>query len=144
MYNWTIPTTQTGGTDYAIRVTSTTNATYTSTSANFTITGPPPPSITVTVPAGGESWAAGTRYAITWTYTGNPGNYVRIELLNDPAGTVNRTITTFAWIGSGGNGSYNWTIPFYQTPVPGNYRIRITSTSNPAATYTSNPFTIVP
>jgi hypothetical protein len=83
-------------------------------------------------------------HAINWTYTGNTGNFVRIELLNDPAGTVNRTIITFAWIGSGGNGSYNWAIPFNQTPVPGNYRLRVTSTSNPAITNTSNPFMIVP
>ena len=39
-----------------------------------------PPSITVSVPNGGEPWAAGTTQTIRWTYTGSPGTYVRIEL----------------------------------------------------------------
>jgi len=144
-YNWTIPSNQVGGT-YTVRVTSTTNAAATDKSnAFFTITGPPPPTIAVTVPNGSESWRRNTGNYIRWTYTGTPGIYVRIELLNDPAGTVNRTIATQAWVGNGGNGSYYWYIPNSQTPAPGNYRIRVTSTTNGAITDMSgNFFTIAP
>ena len=142
-YNWSIPSSQVGGA-YKVRVTSTTNAAATDTSdVSFTITGPPPPTIAVTVPNGSESWRRNTGNYIRWTYTGTPGNYVRIELLNDPAGTVNRTISTQAWVGNGGNGSYYWYIPSSQTL--GNYKIRVTSTTNGAIADTSNNvFTIAP
>lgn len=140
-YAWTVPTTQTLGNDYRIRVTSTSNSTYTDTSdGTFTITAPPPPSITVTSPNGGESWTAGTTYQIKWTYTGNPGTYVKIELLK--GGSVNRTITSYASKGSNGSGSYNWKIPSTQAPGT-DYKIRVTSTSNSSVTDTSNAdFTI--
>ena len=49
-YPWAIPSTQAGGSDYQVKVTSTTNSAYTDTSnANFTITGPlPVVSVTLT------------------------------------------------------------------------------------------------
>ena len=132
-YNWTVPTGQTLGSDYTIRVTSTTNAAYTDTSNNnFTIAGP---TITVALPNGGETWTRGTTNTIRWTYTGNPGNYLRIELWK--AGTLNRTIALFAWKGTGGIGSYNWTIPSNQT-LGIDYRIKVTSTTNAVYTDTSN------
>ena len=94
-YNWTIPSSQAGGSDYTIKVTSTTNSAYSDMSdGTFTITGPPPPSITVSVPNGGEPWAAGTTQTIRWTYTGNPGTYVKIELYKN--GVLNRTISSYA------------------------------------------------
>ena len=68
------------------------------------------PTITVVAPNGGESWAAGSTQTITWTYTGNPGSAVKIELLN--AGSP--SITYYAVVGSGGNGSYNLIIPANQ------------------------------
>jgi methionine-rich copper-binding protein CopC len=98
------------------------------------------PTITVTSPNGGENWLAGTTHTISWTYTGNPGSSVRIELLKGVS--VDRTIVNSTPIGSGGNGSYPWTIDPNQTP--GNdYKIRVTSTTNSAYTDTSdNYFTI--
>ncbi len=132
-YNWTIPATQTGGTDYKIKITSTSNGTYTDTSNNnFTIVAA---SITVTAPNGGESWKAGTTQAIRWTYTANPGSNVKIELLKD--GVLNRTIKSSTSIGSGGNGSYNWAIPSTQTAGT-DYKVRITGTSNTTINDTSN------
>ena len=130
-YNWAIPSNQAGGSDYKIKVTSTTNSAYSDMSdGTFTITGPPPPSITVSVPNGGEPWAAGTTQTIRWTYTGSPGTvrkdraYTRTEVLN-------RTISSYARIGSGGNGSYNWAIPSNQAGGS-DYRIKIRSTTNSA------------
>lgn len=137
-YNWTIPATQTGGTDYKIKVTSTSNSSYTDTSDNnFIIIAA---SITVTVPNGGESWKAGTTQTIRWTYTANPGSNVKIELLK--GGSLNRTIKSSTSIGSGGNGSYNWAILSSQTAGT-DYKVRITSTSNTTINDTgNNNFTI--
>ena len=88
----------------------------------------------------GESWTAGTTQTIRWTYTGNPGNSVRIELLN-PDESVNGTITNSVSIGTGGNGSYNWPIP--STQAGGTYKVRVTSTTNASATDMSDAnFTI--
>jgi len=35
------------------------------------------------LPNGGENWIRGKAYTITWNYTGNPGTYVKIELLKN-------------------------------------------------------------
>ena len=95
----------------------------------------PAPSITVTTPDGGETWPPGTTQTIRWTYSGSVGSYVRIELFKN--GVLNRTISKSTSIGSGGNGSYNWNISSTQTP--GNdYKVRVTSKSNPSYTDTSN------
>jgi hypothetical protein len=91
--------------------------------------------ITVTFPNGGESWQAGSTQTIKWTYTGDPGPSVKIELLKGTS--VNSTITSNTSIGSNGSGSYNWTIPTTQT-TGSDYKIRITSTSNSSYTDTSD------
>jgi hypothetical protein len=143
-YSWLVPSTQTGGSEYRVRITSTSNSAITDTSDNnFTIVGPPPPTITVTSPNNGtESWPAGTSQTITWTYTGNPGTYVKIELLQN--GVFNRVISSSRSKGSGGSGSYSWLIPSNQTQGS-DYKVRVTSTTNSAINDTSdNGFAITP
>ncbi len=132
---WTVPQGLTAGSDYQVRVTTTSGA-YTDTGDNaFTITGPVAPTITVTSPAGGESWAIGSSQTIRWRYTGNPGYLVRIELLKNDA--LNRVITYGAPIGSGGRGAYQWTVP--RGLAAGNdYKIRVTSFSDSACTDTGD------
>jgi hypothetical protein len=135
---WTIPSNLTPGNDYAIRVTSTTNGAYTDTSdSDFTIASP---TITVVSPNGGETWTAGSAQTIRWSYTGNPGSYVRVELLK--GGVVNCTIASSASKGKEGSGSRNWKIP--ATLAPGNdYAIRVTSKTNSAfADASDSEFTI--
>jgi precorrin isomerase len=135
-YSWPIPSALAGGSDYQVRVTSTTNSVYTDASdGNFTITGPTPPSITVTSPNGGENWAAGSTQTIQWAYTGNPGSYVKIELLK--GGVLNRTISSSRSIGTAGSGSYSWPIP---SALAGgsDYQVRVTSTTNSAYTDASD------
>jgi hypothetical protein len=136
-YSWTIPANQTPGTDYSIRVTSTSNRAYSGTSDSyFSIVAP---TITVVSPNGGENFAAGSTQTISWSYTGNPGSYVKIQLLM--GNVVNRTIASFASKGSGGSGSYNWHIPSTQLP-DSDYRIRITSTNGAYTDTSDNDFII--
>ena len=140
-YNWTIPTTLTPASDYQVKVTSSSNSAYTNLSDFFSITPLPPPGITITSPLAGENWTAGTRQTISWTYEGNTGSYVKIELLK--GGTLDSTITSSYSVGTNGNGSYNWTIP--NTLTPGSdYQVKITSTSTSSCTDTSDSFTIGP
>jgi len=136
-YNWTVPSNLSSGSDYVIRIKSTSNASITDTSDNpFSIAGPPPPSITVTSPNGGETWTAGSYKTITWTYTGDPG-YLKIELLKGTS--VVSTISSYAYKGSNGSGSYNWTVPS-NLSSGSDYVIRIKSTSNASITDTSDNF----
>jgi predicted glutamine amidotransferase len=96
-----------------------------------------PASIVVSSPNGGQSWVAGTKHAITWSVTNLTG-YVKIELLKlgSPVRTITSGVTAIS-------GSYNWSILTSQ-PSGSDYRIRITSTSNPTVSDTSDAnFTIV-
>jgi inhibitor of cysteine peptidase len=134
-YNWTIPSTQATGSNFTIKVTSTSNSAISDASnAPFTIAAP---SITVTSPNGGETLSRGSVVPIKWSYAGNPGANVKIELYN---GTIlNRTITSSTSLGTG---SFNWTIPSTQA-LGSNFKIKITSTTNSAISDTSNAaFTI--
>jgi len=128
-YSWTISSTQTLGTDYKIRVTSTSNSAITdSSNSNFAIVAG---TLTVTIPNGGESWKRGTTHTITWSKSGSPGSYVKIELLK--SGVVNRIITSSTY----NDGSYNWYIPSTQTAGT-DYKIRITSTAYSSIRDSSN------
>lgn len=95
--------------------------------------------ITIVSPNGGEVWKRGTYHVIKWRFNGNPGPYVKIELLKN--GVVNSVIHKSypkdAW-----NSRYPWVIPVNQAPGK-NYRIRVTSTFNSSYSDTSNKtFTI--
>jgi 5-hydroxyisourate hydrolase-like protein (transthyretin family) len=128
-YSWTISSTQTLGTDYKVRITSTTNtAVSDSSNSNFAVVAG---TVTVTTPNGGNSWIRGTSHTITWSKSGSPGSYVKIELLK--GGVVNRVITS----STANDGSYSWTISSTQTTGT-DYKIRITSTSYSSITDSSN------
>jgi hypothetical protein len=137
-YDWTIPAGQASGSDYKIRITSTSKSVFTDSSDNnFSIV---PAGITITAPVGGR-WGAGTKQAVRWTYVGNPGPFVKIELLK--GGVLSGVITPGADIGSGaGLNGYMWAVPLDQTP--GNdYQMRVTSTTNAAISSTGNNFSIL-
>jgi len=126
-----------------VTFTNTTNGNGNTTRAvSLTITGPSSGSITVTSPNGGENWAAGKTQTINWTYMGNPGSYVKIELLK--GGKLSLTIYNSRSIGTAGSGSYSW--PIRSTLAGGSdYQVRVTSTTNSAYTDTSDGFiTITP
>jgi len=131
------------GSDFRIRISSLNNPLYADTSdASFKVIADTGSSLTLVTPHGNEHYVQGSPQTISWAYTGDPGPSVKIEALRGD--TVLAVVTPNAPIGAAGSGSYNLTFP-YSTPVGSNYRIRITSTSNPAWTDTSDlPFTIVP
>ena len=137
-YNLTVPSGTPLGTDYLIRVTSTSDPAITDTSNGpFTISSP----IKVVSPDGGEDWQLGSAQSIQWSYAESAGSSVKIEALRGE--TVIATIPNVP-IGKNGSGFYNLTVPS-RTPVDDNYRFRVTSTSNLVYTDTSNaPFTISP
>ncbi len=121
------------GTNYMIRVTSTSIPAYTDTSDGpFTISS----AITVMSPGGGESYSIGSDLPINWTYTGNPGPTVNIDVLKNM--TVLKTLTGIP-IGPGGSGSLSVPIPA-ATPLGSDYQIRVTSGSFTACTDTSDGF----
>jgi len=94
-------------------------------------------SITVTAANGGESWARGTPHTVTWSYTGSPGSTVKIEVLKGsiPIGTIAES----APIGSGGKGSYTWTI-FPSGSTGNDYKVSVQSTSQPTIKDISNNY----
>ena len=96
--------------------------------------------VSIASPNGGDVWLAGTTALITWTYTGNPGSSVKIELLK--GGAVNSVLKSSLPIGANGTGSYTWKIPANQ--IQGNnYSIRITSLQDNSITDTGDAaFTI--
>ncbi|NOR59969.1 MAG: hypothetical protein GQ469_04995 [Methanosarcinales archaeon] len=95
------------------------------------------PTIIITSPNGGEEWQAGTTQTIQWTYTGNPGPGVEIEIFNS-SGPVQTF--TYVPIGSDGSGSYSWIIP-ENLAFRTDYQIRITIIGS-AYSDTSGYFTI--
>jgi hypothetical protein len=93
------------------------------------------PSLSITQPASGASWQAGTTHAINWTFTGYPGSSVKIDL--SKSGSSAGVIVSSTSISTG----YNWLIPADLTPGT-DYKIMVTSTSNSAVTGTSAFFSI--
>lgn len=100
---------------------------------------PLPAEIVVTSPTGGENWVAGSKHTVTWTYSGNVGSKVYIELLH---AYLSIPISSGASTGKNGTGSYSWKVPASLTAEDG-CRIRVTSVSNLSCSGESaNTFTI--
>jgi len=93
----------------------------------------------VIYPNGGEKIDAGSKIKITWKYTNDPGDNIKIELCK--SGVLYKTIIDST---PTINCYYDWYIPDEETSA-NNYSIRITSKSNPSITDDSdNYFTINP
>ncbi len=74
----------------------------------------------VTSPDGGESWAGGTAYNITWTTIDINKDIADIEYSSDGGSTWNSIAS-----GVGDTGSYSWTVPSIDVPTA---KVRVTAT----------------
>ena len=136
-YSWGVPADQPAGALYTVRVATSDGAFADTSDGPFAITVPVPPSVTLATPNGGEVWTRGTQRRIAWNSTGNPGAYLKIELLDGGAPVT--TLTTKARRAAG---YWTWKIPARLAPG-GRYTIRVTSTASAAYRDTSDaPFTI--
>ena len=126
-FTWTVASNVALASDYQVRVTSTTNSAIGDVSDGFVAVVNTGSRITVLSPNGGESVVAGSRQTVRWSYTGTPGSFVRISLFK--GGVWKRTIVSSAPIGSGGTGSFEWTVPVTQTPGS-DYKVKVLSTSS--------------
>jgi hypothetical protein len=94
-------------------------------------------SLLVTSPNGGESLRIGRTQTIRWSYTGQPGSTIKIQLLKN--GAVVQTIAKSAALGANGQGSYTWR-PSYRLKPGSFYKIRITNTTNSVYSDTSDNY----
>jgi hypothetical protein len=95
----------------------------------------PTGSITVTAPAGGETWPAGSTQNVAWTWTANVGPAVDIELWKGSAKAAD--IAT----AQSNTGSFSWDIPA-GTPWGDDYTVRISDPVSAAVGISPAPFTI--
>jgi len=130
-YYWTIPSNQPLGSSYQIKVTDFYDNSIYDFSEYFTID---ERTITITSPAGGETWYRGEKNTIKWT-SKNVGSYVKIEYSR---GSFSYYVITS---GASNTGSYEWNIPGDAT-LDSQYRIKISSYSYSSIYDVSNYFSI--
>jgi hypothetical protein len=125
-FDWTVPSAQTPGSDYRIKITTLSPSPiwWDESDANFIIE-----KITVTSPNGGEFFGRQRAYSITRDSSG--AGYVKIEILK--GGSLDSTISTSTL----NSGSYPWAVPPAQT-LGSDYAIRITHLANAAVYDQSN------
>ncbi|MEK7872661.1 MAG: hypothetical protein AAB502_02235, partial [Chloroflexota bacterium] len=87
------------------------------------------PALTVTSPNGGESWTIGSMATIAWSSSDVNGT-VGIDLSRDGGQTWSSIVRR-----SPNDGSYTWNV---KGPATAQARVRVTSTSTPAASDASN------
>jgi len=100
------------------------------------------PGLTVTFPNGGEGYCINQGTGIEWSYWGDLGQTVKIELLK--GGVLDRILSPSTSIGNEGIGYYYWVVSPTQ-PIGDDYSIRISSITDPAINDTSDgPFSVMP
>lgn len=129
-FDWTIPSGQSGGDDYRIKIIGVEDPSlFDESDSNFAIG-----TITVSSPNGGESIETGSTTTISWSSL--LGGSVKIELL--AGGSLDSTIVS----STANDGSYSWSLSSDLYP-DSDYRIRVSSLSNTDINDVSNnDFTI--
>ncbi len=137
-YVWDIPSNEATGTNYRVEVYSTLDSLNLNdlSDADFSITASTGTFVEVLEPNGGEVWAAGTSYWISWNDDFPEG--VNIELWKN--GVYDSNIATNV-LGS----AYSWAIPVTQTPST-HYKVEVYSTldSTNLQDFSDAEFEIVP
>lgn len=100
-YSWTPDFALPGDSTYRIALSASAGSIWDFSNGNFTIDAP---TVTLTSPAGGETWMPGTTHVITWTSQNVLGNILIQPYLNGVAQTALTTNTE-------NDGTYSWTIP---------------------------------
>jgi len=134
-FNWTPLNTLLEGTDYTIKITSTTNSNVWFESAAFSVL--IFPVITVTSPISTTVLEKGTQPTITWTY--NITDNVKVELFK----TGNSTAVSLITASTSANSISTWTVPTTLT-IAGDYYIKVTSIANSSISDVSENFWIKP
>lgn len=94
--------------------------------------------LTITAPAAGASWQAGTTHTITWT----PSGGILLVLINLIKISTNTTVLTIS-SGASNTGSYSWTIPAALAPLTNDYKIYVQRSPSLAIDWGySSPFSI--
>ncbi|HEB35182.1 MAG TPA: PEGA domain-containing protein [Candidatus Aminicenantes bacterium] len=132
-YTWaTVNSALADGTDYKVRVSSTTDSGLYDESDAFTIEGN---SITVTEPTSSTSWTQGNPANITWTSTGSITN-VKIDLYKGI--TLQETIIS----STANDGTYTWAQVNSTLADGTDYKVRVSSTTDSGVYDESDAFTI--
>ena len=131
-YMWIVDSSLEDGTDYKVRISSTTDSSVYGESDAFTIE---EKSITVTEPTSTTVWARSFPADITWTSNGTIDN-VKIDLYK--GGTFNQTIVTTTT----NDGSYTWTEVGTSLADGSDYKIRISNTDDSSVYGESETFRI--
>ena len=97
---------------------------------------PVPTSLTVLEPVGGASVAVPGALTVRWNASGAIGGSVKVELLR-----ASSVVAVLAPAAATGVGAVTWKAPA-TLPRGTDYTVRVTSVANPAATTTSDPFSI--
>ena len=131
-YSWNVPATI--STECLVRISDSVDSTVVDTSDGvFTISDPGAPVLTLSTPAGGESWEAGDIRNITWQ-SANIEN-IRIEFSSDGGANWSEAASTVA----ASQGSYPWTVPSAESEQ---CRIRISDYPDFSVSDESGDFTI--
>ncbi len=136
-FSWSVRNSKVGsGTGYRLKIVSTTDTAQWDVSYDFVLQSNYSGLISVTGPAAGTLAQVDSALAIRWTSQGSIGSYVSIQLLKDTtlAGMVS-TLTS-------NTGAYNWNRVSTTLGTASNYRIKITSNSDPAIQGISAAFSI--
>jgi len=120
-YKWyTVTTSLASGTDYKVRISSTTDTSLYGESPNFEISSG---SITVTKPTSSTVWYKGASASINWTSQGSI-SYVKIDLYKGT--TLKTTISSSEY----DDGSATWSTVDTSLADGTDYKVRITSTTD--------------
>lgn len=134
-YTWTVPWSMPSSSSYRIRIVSDNDTSIHDLSDQFTVTHIPS-TLTITSPTLSTRWSTGSQYSIYWTYSGNFGPYVRVDLYDSTA-----LVST---VSSSWNVQYspcNWTVPS-SLGTSSAYRIKVTGTTDTFVYDFSDTFTI--